>query len=106
VFGSNGRDTCFPKCFWVPNNVIKYDGKTNPNVWLEDYRPACRMGGADNDLFIIQFLPVYLANTTRVRLDHFARNSIDCWEDLKGIFTIIFQGTYVRLGNSWDLKGC
>jgi hypothetical protein len=26
VFGSNMRDTCFPKRFQVPNNTIKYDG--------------------------------------------------------------------------------
>jgi hypothetical protein len=39
--------------FWVPNNVVKYDGNTNPNVWLEDYHLACTTGGADDDLFII-----------------------------------------------------
>jgi hypothetical protein len=50
-------DACFPKCFRAPNNIAKYDSKTNPNVWLEDYRLACRASGADSDLFIIQFLP-------------------------------------------------
>jgi hypothetical protein len=34
----------------MPNNVVKYDGKTIPNVSLEDYRLACRAG---DDLFII-----------------------------------------------------
>jgi hypothetical protein len=51
---SNAR---FPKKIRALNNVIKYNSKTNPNVWLEDYRHACRVGGADDDLFIIQFLP-------------------------------------------------
>jgi hypothetical protein len=55
------HDACFMKCFRAPNNIVKYDDKTNPNVWLEDYCIACRVGGADDDLFIIQFFPIYLA---------------------------------------------
>jgi hypothetical protein len=37
AFGSNMHNACFPKHFRAPNNIIKYDGKTNPSVWLEDY---------------------------------------------------------------------
>jgi hypothetical protein len=85
--GSNMRDACFPKHFWAIDNIIKYDGKTNPSIWLEDYRLTCKVGGVDNDLFIIQFLQIYLANASRAWLDHLPRNSIDCWEDLKEIFT-------------------
>jgi hypothetical protein len=106
AFGSNVNSVCFPKHFHVPNDVIKYDGKTNPSVWLEDYHLTCRVGGADDDLFIIQFLPIYLADTSRAWLDHFPRNSIDCWEDLKEIFTSNFRGKYMRFENCWDLKGC
>jgi hypothetical protein len=93
------RDACFPKHFWAPNNIVKYDGKTNPCIWLENYRLACRADGADSDLFIIQFLPIYLADTSRAWLDHLPKNSIDCSEDLKEIFTSNFQGTYVRPDN-------
>jgi hypothetical protein len=93
------RDACFPKHFWAPNNIVKYDGKTNPCIWLENYRLACRADGADSDLFIIQFLPIYLADTSRAWLDHLPKNSIDCLEDLNKIFTSNFQGTYVRPDN-------
>jgi hypothetical protein len=62
--------------------------------------------GADSDLFIIQFLPMYLANTSRPWLNHLSRDSINCWEDLKEIFTGHFQGTYIWPDNPWDLKGC
>jgi hypothetical protein len=82
AFKSNVRDACFPKRFWVPNNIVKYDGKINPSVWLEDYRLACRESRADNDLFIIRFLPSYLVDTSRAWLNHLPRNSIDCWENL------------------------
>jgi hypothetical protein len=46
-------DVCFLKRFRAPNNVVKYNGKTNHNVWLEDYHPTCMAGGVDDDLFII-----------------------------------------------------
>jgi hypothetical protein len=46
AFGSNMCDTCFPKCFRAPNNVVKYDKKTNLNVWLKDYHLMCRAGGS------------------------------------------------------------
>jgi hypothetical protein len=32
------HNACFLKHFRAPNIIVKYDGKTNPNVWLEDYR--------------------------------------------------------------------
>jgi hypothetical protein len=87
------RDACFPKHFRVLNNVVKHDGKINRGVWLENYHLACRAGGADDCLFIVQFLPIYLADTVRAWLDHLPRNMIDCLEDLKEIFTGNFQGT-------------
>jgi hypothetical protein len=71
----------------VPGNVVKYDDKTNPSVWSEDYRLVCRAGGANNDLFIIQFLPIYLADSARAWMDHLPRNIIDSWDDLQEIFT-------------------
>jgi hypothetical protein len=58
-------DTCFPKRFQALNNVVKYDEKTNPSVWLKDHHLTCKTGGADDDLFIIQFLPIYLAGIAR-----------------------------------------
>jgi hypothetical protein len=81
------RDTCFPKHFWVLSNIVKYDGKINPRIWQEDYRLTCRVGGADEDFFIIQFLPIYLADSARAQLDHLPRNAFDSWEDLKETFT-------------------
>jgi hypothetical protein len=59
------HDAWFPQCFWASSSIVKYDGKTNPSVWLEDYCLAYKAGGADDDMFIIQFLPIYLANSAR-----------------------------------------
>jgi hypothetical protein len=43
----------FPKRFQAPSNIIKYDDKTNLSIWLEDYCLTCKVGGADDDFFII-----------------------------------------------------
>jgi hypothetical protein len=69
-FRSNVSDARFLKHFWAPSNVVKYNGKTNPSMWLEDYRLACRVDGVDDDLFIIQLLPIYLADSARAWLYH------------------------------------
>jgi hypothetical protein len=65
---------------------------------------TCRAEGANNNLFIIQFLPIYLVEFARAWLDHLLRNAINSWDDLREVFTSNFQGTYVRPGNPWDLK--
>jgi hypothetical protein len=66
----------------VPDNVVKYDGKTNPIIWLEDYCLTCKVGGANEELFIVHFLLIYLMDSTRAWLDHLPRNIINSWEDL------------------------
>jgi hypothetical protein len=47
----------------------------------------CRVGGVNDDLFILQFLLIHLANSARTWLDHLPRNIIDIWDDLWEIFT-------------------
>jgi hypothetical protein len=64
--------------------------KTNPSIWLEGYHLMCSAGGVNDDLFIIQFLQIYLADSIRAWLDHLPRNFIDRWDDLRGIFTSNF----------------
>jgi hypothetical protein len=80
-------DAHFSMHFQALSNIVKDYGKTNPSVWLEDYRLACRVGAADDNLFIIQFLPIYLADSARAWLDHLPRNLIHSWVDLKEILT-------------------
>ena len=63
-------------------------------------RLACRAGGTDDDLIIIQYLPFYLAKSARACLEHLPTDSIHLWADFKRIFVGNFQGTYVRPGNS------
>jgi hypothetical protein len=48
---------------------LRYDGDTNPRIWLEDYRLACHAGGATDDLFVIK-LPLYRSDSARTWLEH------------------------------------
>jgi hypothetical protein len=39
-------------------------------------------------------------------LEHLPPGQISNWDDLVQAFASNFQGTYVRPGNSWDLRSC
>jgi hypothetical protein len=75
-------------------------------VWLNDYRLACQLGGATSDEVIIRNLPLHLADLARTWLEHLPASQIHNWDDLVCTFMGDFQGTYVRPGNSWDLRSC
>jgi hypothetical protein len=77
-----------------------------PELWLTDYRLACQLGGADDDKLIIRNLPLFLSNAARAWLEHLPTAQISDWDDLVKPFAGNFQGTYVRPGNSWDLRSC
>jgi hypothetical protein len=86
--------------------IVKYNEETDPRVWLNDYRLACQLGGATSDEAIIRNLPLHLADSSRTWLEHLPASQIHNWDDLVDTFVGNFQGTYVRPGNSWDLRSC
>jgi hypothetical protein len=51
-------------------------------------------------------LPIYLSDSARAWLEYLPADSIRGWSDLGDVFIGNFQGTYKRLGNSWDLWNC
>ena len=106
VFSKAIRGAPFPARFRQPANLAKYSGETNPELWLADYRLACQLGGASDDLLIIRNLPLFLSDSARAWLEHLNPSQIHNWRDLVKVFIRNFQGTYVRPGNSWDLKSC
>jgi hypothetical protein len=46
VFSQEIRTASFPQRFRQPTSIDKYNGETDPRVWLNDYRLACQLGGA------------------------------------------------------------
>jgi hypothetical protein len=106
VFSWEIRTTSFPQRFRQPTSIIKYNGATDPRVWLNDYRLVCKLGGATTDEVIIRNLPLHLADSARTWLEHLPASEIHNWDDLVRTFVGNFQGTYVCPGNSWDLRAC
>jgi hypothetical protein len=106
VFSRAIRRAPFPARFRAPTTITKYSGETRPELWLADYRLACQLGGADNDNLIIRNLPLFLSEVARAWLEHLPPTQISDWDDLVKAFAGNFQGTYVRPGNSWDLRSC
>jgi hypothetical protein len=100
------RRAPFPTRFRTPTTITKYSGETRPELWLADYRLACQLGGTDDDNLIIHNLPLFLSDTSRAWLEHLPPGQISNWDDLVLAFAGNFQGTYVRPGNSWDLRSC
>jgi hypothetical protein len=100
------RRAPFPTRFRTPTTVTKYSGESKPELWLVDYRLACQLGGTDDDNLIIRNLPLFLSDAARAWLEHLPPAQISNWDDLVKAFVGNFQGTYVRPGNSWDLRSC
>jgi hypothetical protein len=100
------RRTPFSTRFRAPTTITKYSGETRPELWLADCRLACQLGGIDDDNLIIRNLPLFLSDVARAWLEHLPPAQISNWDDLVKAFAGNFQGTYVRPGNSWDLRSC
>jgi hypothetical protein len=100
------RRAPFPTRFRTPTTITKYLEETRPKLWLTDYRLACQLGGTDDDNLIIRNLPLFLSDAARAWLEHLPPAQISNWDDLVEAFAGNFQGTYVRPGNSWDLRSC
>lgn len=90
-----------PPRFRLPTNVSKYDGETNPSIWLDDFRLACRAGGATSDEVVIRNLPLYLVDS---ELEHLSAGPILDWTSLGETIVGNFQGTCARPDKSWDLR--
>jgi hypothetical protein len=106
VFSQEICTVSFPQRFCRPTSIDKYNGETDPCVWLNDYRLAYQLGGATTDEVIIRNLPLHLADSARTWLEHLPASQIQNRDDLVRTFVGNFQGTYVRPGNSWDLRAC
>jgi hypothetical protein len=62
------------------------------------------LGGTNDDNLIIRNLPLFLSDAARAWLEHLPPAQISDWDDMVKAFAGNFQGTYVRPGNSWDLR--
>jgi hypothetical protein len=104
VFSQAIRRAPFPAWFRAPTTITKYSGETRPELWFADYRLACQLGGTNDDNLIIRNLPLFHSNAARAWLEHLPPAQISNWDGQVKAFAGNFQGTFVRHGNSWDLR--
>jgi hypothetical protein len=57
VFSREIRAMAFPQRFRQHTTIVKYNGETDPRVWLNDYRLAGQLGGATSNEVIIRNPP-------------------------------------------------
>jgi hypothetical protein len=43
VFSRGICTAAFPQLFRQPTTIVKYNGETDPHVWLNDYHLACQL---------------------------------------------------------------
>ena len=61
MFGAAIWAAPYPRRFRPLTHISKYDGETNPDHYLEDYRLALKAEGLD-DNFVIQYFPLLLSS--------------------------------------------
>lgn len=76
AFRSRVRATSMPRRFRTLSHAKKYDGQTDPKTWLKNYRLAMKAASAPDPNFMVQYLPLFLANSARTWLNHLGEGSI------------------------------
>jgi hypothetical protein len=83
-------------------NIQKYDGHSNPNIWLSTYYVAVKAAGGNFD-HMAAYFPLVMGDTPLLWLNNLPTGSIKSWADLSQAFTSNFQVTYNHPGNAFNL---
>jgi hypothetical protein len=83
-------------------NIQKYDGRSDPNIWLSTYYVAVKAAGGNFDHMAAYFPPV-MGDTPSLWRNNLLAGSITSWADLSQAFTSNFQATYNCPGNAFNL---
>jgi hypothetical protein len=83
-------------------NIQKYDGHSNPNIWLSTYYVAVKAAGGNFD-HMAAYFPLVMGDTPLLWLNNLPAGSITSWADLSQAFTSNFQVTYNHPGNAFNL---
>jgi hypothetical protein len=95
------RSVTYPDNF--KPNIQKYDGRSDPNIWLSTYYVTVKAAGGNFDRIAVYF-PLVMGDTPSVWLNNLPASSVTSWADLSQAFTSNFQVTYNRLGNALNLR--
>jgi hypothetical protein len=94
------RTIRYPKDFKPA--IEKYNGRSDPSIWLKMSRiAACASGG--NEDHMAGYFPLVMGKAPLLWLDNLLVECITSWETLSWLFTTNYQATYNRPSNTHHL---
>jgi hypothetical protein len=100
AFSRHLRTIRYPKDFKPA--IEKYDGRSDPSIWLKMYSIAARDSGGNEDHMAGYFLLV-MGKAPLLCLDNLPAECITSWATLSHLFTTNYQATYNPSGNTHHL---
>lgn len=82
--------------------ITKYDGCSDPNIWLRTYAITTRVAGGSYD-HMAAYYPLVMGKGPLLWLDNLPTRSINYWAALSRRLTSNFQATYSRPSNTHHL---
>jgi hypothetical protein len=94
------RSVTYPDNF--KPNIQKYDGQSDPNIWLSTYYVVVKAAGGNFDN-MAAYYPLVMGDAPSLWLNNLPVGSITLWADLSQACTSNFQATYNHPGNAFNL---
>jgi hypothetical protein len=84
------------------SSIEKYDGRSDPSIWLKMYSIAARASGG-NEYHMAGYFPLVMGKAPLLWLDNLPAECITSWAALSRLFTTNYQATYNRPHNTHHL---
>jgi hypothetical protein len=82
--------------------IEKYDGRSDPSIWLKMYSIAARTSGGNED-HMAGYFPLVMGKAPLLWLGNLPAECITSWTTLSRLFTTNYQATYYRSVNTHHL---
>jgi hypothetical protein len=82
--------------------IEKYDGHSNPSIWLKIYNIEAHSSGGNED-HMARYFPLVMGKAPLLLLDNLPEECITSWATLSRLFTTNYHATYNRPGNTHHL---
>jgi hypothetical protein len=82
--------------------IKKYDGRSDPSIWLKMYNITARASGGNED-HMAGYFPLVMGKAPLLWLDNLLVECITSWATLSRLFTTNYQATYNHPGNTHHL---
>jgi hypothetical protein len=100
-FTNHLRQVISPRGFKL-EKLNHYDGKVNPELWVQLYETACRSAMGDEHV-MANYFPMVVGPVEHQWLVSLLENHFDSWYALRQAFIKNFIATCEQLGNKYDL---